>query len=340
MRYKDAGVDIDAGNEAVRQMKGWVRQTFSPAVLADLGGFGGLFRLDIKRYRDPVLVSSIDSVGTKLKVAFLAQKHDTVGQDIVNHCVNDILVQGARPLFFMDYIGIGKLVPGLVAEVVKGLSLACKENGFVLLGGETAELSDLYHPGEYDLAGCIVGIVDRKHLIDGSGIRPGDAVLGLASSGLHTNGYTLARKVLLEKCRYRVDRYLPGLKATVGETLLKVHRSYLKPLMPLIEKGHIKGLAHITGGGFYENIPRVLPEGYGADIRKSAWPVPTIFRLIQEKGKVPEREMYRTFNMGIGMVAVVREEDKGMVLRRLSLLRQEAWEIGRVVKGKKEVRIR
>lgn len=340
MRYKDAGVDIDAGNEAVKRMKGWVRQTFSPAVLADLGGFGGLFRLNAKRYRDPVLVSSIDGVGTKLKVAFLAKKHDTVGRDIVNHCVNDILVQGARPLFFMDYIGIGKLVPSLVAEVVKGISLACKENGCVLLGGETAELSDLYHPGEYDLAGCIVGIADRKLLIDGKDIRPGDAVLGLGSSGLHTNGYTLARKVLLEKCRYGVGRYLPELKATVGETLLKVHRSYLLPLWPLIERGLIKGLAHLTGGGFYENIPRVLPEGTGVEIGKDAWAVPPIFRLIQEKGKVPEREMYLTFNMGVGMAAIVREKDKGNVLRQLALFRQEAWEIGRVTKGKKEVRVR
>lgn len=339
MRYKDAGVDIDAGNEAVRRMKGWVRQTFSSSVLADLGGFGGLFRFDAQKYSDPVLVSSIDSVGTKLKVAFLAKKHDTVGQDIVNHCVNDILVQGARPLFFMDYIGIGKLVPGLVAEIVKGISIACKEGDCALLGGETAELSDLYRPGEYDLAGCIVGIVERRKIIDGRGIRPGDAAIGLGSSGLHTNGYTLARKILFEKCRYRVNSHLPGLRTTVGAILLRVHRPYLKPLMPLLDQGLIKGLAHITGGGFYDNIPRILPMGCGVEVRKDAWPVPAIFRLLQEKGRVSEREMYRTFNMGIGMVAVVRAKDKPAVLRHLGLVRQEAWEIGRVVRGKKEVRL-
>jgi len=340
MRYKDAGVDIDAGNEAVKRMKGWVRQTFSPAVLADLGGFGGLFRFDVKRYRDPVLVSSIDGVGTKLKLAFLAKKHDTVGQDLVNHCVNDILVQGARPLFFMDYIGAGKIEPSVVAEVVKGLSIACKENGCALLGGETAEMPGFYQLGEYDVAGCIVGILERGKLIDGRTIRPNDRVIGLASTGLHTNGYSLARKILFGKCKYRLDDYLAELRTTVGKALLKVHRSYLKPLTPLIDRGLIKGLAHITGGGFYENIPRILPQGCRVEIRRDSWPVPALFGLLQEKGRVPEREMYRVFNMGIGMIAVVREKDKAAVLRQLGLVRQEAWEIGRVVKGKKAVRIR
>jgi len=340
MRYKDTGVDIDAGNEAVKRMKGWVRQTFSPAVLADLGGFGGLFRFDVKRYRDPVLVSSIDGVGTKLKLAFLAKKHDTVGQDLVNHCVNDILVQGARPLFFMDYIGAGKIEPSVVAEIVKGLSIACKENGCALLGGETAEMPGFYQLGEYDVAGCIVGILERGKLIDGRTIRPNDGVIGLASTGLHTNGYSLARKILFGKCKYQVDGYLPELRTTVGKALLKVHRSYLKPLSPLIDRGLIKGLAHITGGGFYENIPRILPQGCRVEIRRDSWPIPALFGLLQEKGRVPEREMYRVFNMGIGMIAVVREKDKAAVLRQLGLVRQEAWEIGRVVKGKKAVRIR
>ncbi len=340
MRYKDAGVDIDAGNEAVKRMKGWARQTFSPAVLADLGGFGGLFRFDVKRYRDPVLVSSIDGVGTKLKLAFLAKKHDTIGQDLVNHCVNDILVQGASPLFFMDYIGTGKIEPSVVAEVVKGLSIACKGNGCALLGGETAEMPGFYQLGEYDVAGCIVGILERGKLIDGRMIRPNDGVIGLASTGLHTNGYSLARKILFEKCKYHVDGYLPELGTTMGKALLKVHRSYLKPLTPLIERGLIKGLAHITGGGFYENIPRILPQGCRVEIRRDSWPIPALFGLLQEKGRVPEREMYRTFNMGIGMIAVVREKDKAAVLRQLGLVRQEAWEIGRVVKGKKTVRIR
>ena len=340
MRYKDAGVDIDAGNEAVKRMKGWVRQTFSPAVLADLGGFGGLFRFDVKRYRDPVLVSSIDGVGTKLKFAFLTKRHDTVGQDLVNHCVNDILVQGARPLFFMDYIGAGKIEPSVVAEVVKGLSIACKENGCALLGGETAEMPGFYQLGEYDVAGCIVGVLERGKLIDGRTIRPNDGVIGLASTGLHTNGYSLARKILFGKCKYQVDGYLPELRTTVGKALLKVHRSYLKPLTPLIDRGLIKGLAHITGGGFYENIPRILPQGCRVEIRRDSWPIPALFGLLQEKGRVPEYEMYRAFNMGIGMIAVVREKDKAAVLRQLGLVRQEAWEIGRVVKGKKAVRIR
>ncbi len=340
MRYKDAGVDIDAGNEAVKRMKGWVRQTFSPAVLADLGGFGGLFRFDVKRYRDPVLVSSIDGVGTKLKLAFLTKRHDTVGQDLVNHCVNDILVQGAKPLFFMDYIGAGKTEPSVVAEVVKGLSIACQENGCALLGGETAEMSGFYKLGEYDVAGCIVGILEREKLIDGRTIRPNDGVIGLASTGLHTNGYSLARKILIGKCKYHVDGYLPELRTTMGKALLKVHRSYLKPLTPLIERGLIKGLAHITGGGFYENIPRILPQDCRVEIRRDSWSIPALFSLLQEKGRVPVREMYRTFNMGIGMIAVVREKDKAAVLRQLELVRQEAWEIGRVVKGKKAVRIR
>ena len=340
MRYKDAGVDIDAGNEAVKRMKGWVRQTFSPAVLADLGGFGGLFRFDVKRYRDPVLVSSIDGVGTKLKLAFLAKKHDTVGQDLVNHCVNDILVQGARPLFFMDYIGAGKIEPSVVAEVVKGLSIACKENGCALLGGETAEMPGFYQLGEYDMAGCIVGILECGKLIDGRTIRPNDGIIGIASTGLHTNGYSLARKILFGKCKYRLDDYLAELRTTVGKALLKVHRSYLKPLTPLIDRGLIKGLAHITGGGFYENIPRILPQGCRVEIRRDSWPVPALFGLLQEKGRVPEHEMYRTFNMGIGMIAVVREKDIIAVLRQLGLVRQEAWDIGRIVKGKKEVRLR
>ena len=307
--YKEAGVDIDAGEKAVELMKKFVKETYSSNVIKGVGGFGGLFEIDGK-----VLVSSADGVGTKLKLAF-AGKHDTVGQDLVNHCVNDILVQGAKPLFFMDYFAIGKLVPEVAADVVKGFSKACKENGCVLLGGETAELPGIYKENEYDLAGFIVGIVDKDKVIDGSRVKVGDKVIGLPSSGLHTNGYSLALNVLGDEDR---------------EELMKIHISYLKPVMSVIEK--VNGMAHITGGGLVGNIPRVLPEGTSVKINKDAWDVPKIFKKIQEKGDVPEEDMWRTFNMGIGYVLIVDVEDADFVADKTNGI-----VIGEVVKGEKKV---
>jgi len=322
MRYKDAGVNIDAGTESVQRIKKLVRSTFTRNVLTDIGGFGALFDGSLKGYREPVLVSSCDGVGTKLKVALMANRHDTVGQDLVNHCVNDILVQGARPLFFMDYAAFGRLDPRILEQVVKGFAKACQENGCSLIGGETAEMPGMYAVGDYDLAGFIVGVVEKKKLITGRNIKPGDAVIGLSTNGLQTNGYSLARKILFEKCRYQTNTYLPEIKSTVGEALLKVHPSFLGPVSPLMDKGLIKGMAHITGGGFLDNIPRVLP----------------IFDLLQKKGNVPLDDMYRTFNMGIGFVMIVAERDVNETLKMLKKFKTfKPYVIGRVVKGAKKV---
>lgn len=337
--YADAGVDIDAGNEAVSRMKTHIRSTFTPAVLADVGSFGGMFSLDKNAYESPVLVSSIDSVGTKLKIAFALNRHDTIGRDLVWHCVNDILVQGARPLFFLDYFATGRLDPAVAADVVKGLAEGCRSVGCALIGGETAELPGMYYPGEYDVAGCIVGIVERHRIIDGRKVAVGDALIGLASDGLHTNGYSLARHVLLEKAGLAVDQFLPQLNTTIGDALLAPHRCYANAILPLLDEFDIHAMAHITGGGFYDNIPRALPSDCQALVERRAWEPPAIFRLIQELGNVPEAEMYRTLNMGIGMVLVVPAEQAIYIAQRLNDAGERAYLIGNVLKGSHEVQV-
>jgi phosphoribosylformylglycinamidine cyclo-ligase len=309
MDYKSSGVDIDAGNEAVRRIRGLARSTFTPGVLSDIGSFGGLFQLDTGRYRHPVLVSSADGVGTKLKVAFLADRHDTVGVDLVNHCVNDILVQGAEPLFFLDYLATGRLSPTVAESIVGGMAAACRDNNCALLGGETAEMPGIYADGEYDLAGFIVGVVDRERLINGRTIAVGDVLVGVPSSGLHTNGYSLARKIAFELLNLRVDSHVSALGTTVGEAFLVPHRSYLPLVQPLLEAGRIKGMAHITGGGITDNLPRILPHGTAAQVHLSSWEVPRLFRWLQESGRVPFDDMMRTFNMGIGLIVVTTRHD-------------------------------
>ncbi|MDI6739654.1 MAG: phosphoribosylformylglycinamidine cyclo-ligase [Candidatus Edwardsbacteria bacterium] len=337
MRYKDAGVNIDAGNESVRRIKSIVRSTFTRSVLTDIGGFGALFDGQLKGYKQPVLVSSCDGVGTKLKVALLAGSHGTVGQDLVNHCVNDILVQGAKPLFFMDYAAFGRLDPKILESIVTGFAKACRENGCSLVGGETAEMPGIYASGDYDLAGFIVGVVEKKKLITGKTIKPGDMVIGLGTNGLQTNGYSLARKILFDKCGYKVGTYLPELKTTVGEALLKVHPSFLKAVSPLLDKGLVKGMAHITGGGFLDNIPRALPNNCDVEIARGSWPALPVFPLMQEQGGVPEDDMYRTFNMGIGFVLITAAADLDKTIKMLKATKPRAHQIGRVVKGKQRV---
>jgi phosphoribosylformylglycinamidine cyclo-ligase len=339
LTYKNSGVNIQAGDEATERIKRLARSTFTPEVLKGIGSFGGFFEFKINKYRDPVLVSSVDSVGTKLKVAFMMGKHDTVGEDIVNHCVNDILVHGAKPLFFLDYIGIGKLHPKVVAEIVKGLSKACKKAGCALIGGETAELPEFYKKGEYDLAGCIVGVVEKKKIIDGAGIRTGDQIIGLKSSGLHTNGYTLARKVLFQSARYDVNDYVKELKTTMGKELLKVHHCYAPLILLTLTKFKIKGMAHITGGGIKGNLKRILPPNCDAKILAKSWKIPPIFKLIQKKGNIEDKEMFRAFNMGIGLIMVVSKEETNRVLNQLSSLKETAYHIGEITKGKGEVNL-
>ncbi|HXI29902.1 MAG TPA: phosphoribosylformylglycinamidine cyclo-ligase, partial [Vicinamibacterales bacterium] len=296
MDYRQAGVDIDAGNETVRRIRSLARSTFTPAVLSDIGSFGGLFALDRDRFREPVLVSSADGVGTKLKVAFMTGRHDTVGADLVNHCVNDILVQGAEPLFFLDYLATGRLAPAVAEQVVAGVARGCRENGCALLGGETAEMPGFYADGEYDIAGFIVGIVDKARVIDGRTIAPGDVLIGFPSAGLHTNGYSLARRVLFDVTGWTPDTFVPDLGTTVGDALLAPHRSYLSSVRPLIERDLVKGLAHITGGGITENLPRVLPEGCAAEIDLRSWQVPPLFNVLQVRGGISTDEMFRAFN--------------------------------------------
>jgi phosphoribosylformylglycinamidine cyclo-ligase len=333
--YRDAGVDIDAGNEAVRLMKAAVRSTFNKHVLGDLGSFGGLFEFDKARYKKPVLVSSTDGVGTKIKVAALARRYDTVGQDLVNHCVNDILVQGARPLFFLDYVAMGRLDPLMVSSLVGGLAKACREQGTVLIGGETAEMPGLYADGDFDLAGTIVGVVERDRVVNGRGIKPGDAVIALPSTGLHTNGFSLARKVLFDKQRYKVGQVVKPLGRTLGEALLAVHRCYAQPVLALMEKVPVEGMAHITGGGL-ENIPRVLPEGCQVRIRRGTWPVPPIFELIVRDGNVPEDDAYRTLNMGLGLILIVKARHAQAALSFFKKQKEPAYLVGEVVKGEKK----
>jgi len=334
--YADAGVSIDNANLAVAKIREFARSTFNNRTLTEIGSFGGMFSGAFPGMADPILVASADGVGTKLKLAFETGIHNTVGADLVNHCVNDILVQGARPLFFLDYFATGKLEPDVTASVVEGMARACKENGCVLLGGETAEMPDFYPPGEYDLAGFIVGVVDKKNVIDGKSIVPGDVVLGIPSNGLQTNGYSLARKLFFEVAGYNPDTYLDELGETVGKALLKTHQSFLRPLEGLLDKGIIKGLAHITGGGFLENIPRILPDGVSVEIKRGTWPELPVFGVMQSLGNVSEKEMFRTFNMGIGMIAVISSENKKTLMSHLD----GCFEIGRVVEGEKSVSIK
>ena len=317
MDYKTSGVDIDAGQAVVERVKHLARSTFSDGVLSDIGTFGGLFRPELSGMDEPVLVASADGVGTKLKVAFATGVHTTVGADLVNHCVNDILVQGARPIFFLDYLATGRLAPAVSAEVIEGVAAACRENGCALLGGETAEMPGFYADGEYDLAGFVVGLVDRADILDGRSIAPGDALIGLPSSGLHTNGYSLARQILFDRLGLGVDAEVEVFGCTVGEELLRTHRSYAATTRPAIDTGRLKGIAHITGGGLTDNVPRILPEGCTAVIDPDRWSRLPIFDFLQAEGEVPEAEMYRTFNMGIGLVIVCAPDDVHDVVAKL-----------------------
>jgi len=329
--YKKAGVDIDAGNEAVRLMGGAVRSTFRPEVLSDIGGFGGLFALDLHKYKEPVLVSGADGVGTKLKVAFMADKHDTVGQDAVAMCVNDILVQGAEPLFFLDYLAVGRLEPEKVAEIVGGVAAGCRLAGCALLGGETAEMPGFYRDGEYDLAGFAVGVVDRQKIINGSRSQVGDLVIGLPSTGLHSNGFSLARKIFFEGAGWSLDRYIPELGKTLGEELLTPTKIYVRPVLNLLAKTAVRGMAHITGGGLLENVPRCLPPGLGVSLERQAWTIPPVFALLQRLGDVSEDEMFRTFNMGIGFVLVIAKDALEIVMTLLREAGEAPLLLGEVV---------
>jgi phosphoribosylformylglycinamidine cyclo-ligase len=329
--YGEAGVDIDAKMTALQRAKQMIRKTQTPGVVGEWGSFGGLFR---SPGAAEVLVSSTDGVGTKLVVALRMGRHDTVGQDIVNHCVNDILVQGARPLFFLDYIGMGKIEQRTMAQLIQGLCKACRENDCALLGGETAELPDLYSDGAYDLVGTIVGSVAKKDLVTGRGVRSGDVLIGLPSSGLHTNGYTLARAVIFRKAQLALDDTFPGTKQRVGDVLLAVHRSYLKPVQALMKAVPVRGMAHITGGGFYDNVPRVLPAGVNAVVDRAAWTPLPVFQFVQDSGAVERDEMYRVFNMGIGMVIAVRAADRDAALAILRKAGEKPSVIGWVEKGR------
>ncbi|MFU8861602.1 MAG: phosphoribosylformylglycinamidine cyclo-ligase [Cyclonatronaceae bacterium] len=328
--YKDAGVDIQAGEKLVESIKDMVKQTHTPGVLTNIGGFGGLFRPDFTGYRDPVLVSSVDGVGTKLKVAIMAGKYDTVGQDLVNHCVNDIAVCGAEPLFFLDYFSTGKLEQHVAFDVIKGFTIACRENDCALIGGETAEMPDLYKEGEFDLAGTVVGVVDRSEIIDGKDVGEGDILVGFGSNGLHTNGYSLARKVLFGT--YKVDEYVGELGTTTGEALLAVHRSYLGIIRKLKSLDGIKALSHITGGGIIGNTKRVTPEGFELDIDWGSWDRPAIFDLIKKTGNVPEEDMRKTFNLGIGLIAVADQHLIHDIRELFSEENETVYEMGRVIR--------
>jgi phosphoribosylformylglycinamidine cyclo-ligase len=336
LTYRDAGVDIDAAHEAMSGIAGLIRSTRTADTLSDLGSFGGLYRVP-RQVGSPVLVASTDGVGTKLKLAFLTGRHDTVGEDLVNHCVNDILVQGATPLFFLDYIGLGRLEPGVVEAVVAGIARGCRANGCALLGGETAEMPDIYAPGEYDLAGTIVGIVEEDRILDGSRIRRGDLVIAIASSGLHTNGYSLARRIVFDAMGLAPDDPFPDEEASVADVLLRVHRSYLGGLREPVGEGRVRGLAHITGGGLLDNVPRILPHGLSARIEQESWEVPPVFRVLKREGGVEEREMFRAFNMGVGMIVVADPAEATSLLEHLSLAGERAWIAGEIVPGEREV---
>ncbi len=333
LTYRDAGVDIDKANEAKQRIKELARSTFNRNVLSEIGAFAGQYRLDLSSYSKPVLVSSADGVGTKLKIAFLTGIHDTVGIDIVSHCTNDILVQGALPMFFLDYIATGTLEPHVVAKIVEGLAEGCRKSECVLLGGETAEMPDFYRAGEYDLAGFIVGIADEEGLYNPSLVTEGDRLIGLPSSGLHTNGYSLVRKLVFEQERMKVETYVDELEKTIGEELLVPHRNYLRTVKSLILDGKLSGIAHITGGGITENLDRVLPSGLDARVELGTWEPLPIFRFIQERGRVSKKEMLRTFNMGIGLVLVVPEKLVGQVEEDLLSRSEKFFHIGSVIKG-------
>jgi len=335
--YADAGVDITAGDRAKRRIKMLAQKTFTKNVLGGVGGFGGLFHLDPAKYSDPVLVSSADGVGTKLKVAFQMGIHNSVGADLVNHCVNDIAVQGATPLFFMDYLATGEIHPGVVEEVVGGIARACKANGCALIGGETAQMPGFYADGEYDLAGFIVGVVEKSRVITGAAIQPGDVLIGLPSTGLHTNGYSLARRLLFEVAGYAPQRYVSAIKEKAGTALMQTHRSYLSILRKLTAVDLVAGMAHITGGGITENLPRILPKGTAAVVELGSWPVPPLFTHLQELGAVAQDEMLRTFNMGIGMVVVVSSDNFRRTRAVLERAREPFFVIGNVVRGTKPV---
>lgn len=332
MSYRDAGVDLDAADRAKGALKELVARTRDENTLSEMGLFGGLYAVP-QGLAQPVLVSSADGVGTKLKIAFLAGTHDTVGQCLVNHCVNDILVQGAAPLFFLDYLAAGQLEEGVVTEVVKGVAQACLENKCALLGGETAEMPDFYSLGEYDLAGFITGVVERDRILDGSRVRPGDVLIGLGSSGLHTNGYSLARKIVLERMALEVSDVIPEVGKTVGDALLAVHRSYSASLRPLLDQERIHGLAHITGGGIPGNLPRIFTQGQGARIDTSSWEIPALFRVLQEGGAVATKEMFRVFNMGVGMIVITSAGKADSVANDLAAAGERSWILGEVVDG-------
>ncbi len=347
--YARAGVDIALGNSVKATLPRLLASTHRPEVLGSVGGFGGLFALNHRKYREPVLVSSVDGVGTKLKIAFMAGRHDTVGQDLVNHCVNDIAVLGAEPLFFLDYIGTGKLERRIFTQIIKGFAKACAENHCALIGGETAQMPGFYQPGEYDLSGTIVGVVERSRILDGKSVKPGDLVIGLASNGLHTNGYSLARKILFEQLKLTCDTHVPALRKSLGNELLQVHRSYGLVILELLRKfnpptqpmrrGSIKAIAHITGGGFVDNIPRMLPRNCDVIIREGTWDMPPIFRLLQEKGGISTEELYQVFNMGIGMTLIVQSDRADDILRHIHTKKHKAFIIGIVKKGKGQARI-
>lgn len=332
LSYRDAGVDIDAANRTKAGIASLVASTRTPAVLSELGSFAGLCRVP-SGLRAPVLVASTDGVGTKLKIAFLTGRHDTVGHDLVNHCVNDVLVAGAQPLFFLDYVGMGRLEPGTVEALVMGVAEGCRENGCALLGGETAEMPDFYAAGEYDLAGTLVGVVEEERILGSARVRVGDRLVALASLGLHTNGYSLARKVLLERMGLTVEDRFPGADESVGEVLLRSHRSYLAALRPALGRDGLHALAHVTGGGLLENLPRVLPPGARARVERGSWEVPAVFRTLQEHGAIADEEMFRAFNMGVGMVAVVAPEAVDEVVRDAGRAGVDAWLVGEVRPG-------
>jgi phosphoribosylformylglycinamidine cyclo-ligase len=338
--YKEAGVNIDLANQIVKEIKPLISKTFIPGVLGGIGGFGGLFSLTEQNYKEPVLVSGTDGVGTKLKIAFALDKHDSVGIDLVAMCVNDIVTCGAKPLFFLDYISIGKLSEKVVVELIKGITEGCKMAKCALLGGETAEMPGFYPEGEYDLAGFAVGIVEKSKIIDGRDIKEGDSVIGIASNGLHSNGFSLVRKVLLEEKKYKMEKKMSSLKESLGEELLKPTKIYVQPVLYLLGKYKILGIAHITGGGLVENVSRILPEGVSVQIDQKSWSKPPIFSLIQKEGKISDEEMYRTFNIGIGMVLIVPQNDALRIINELKMIRYDSYIIGKVIKGNKQIIIR
>jgi phosphoribosylformylglycinamidine cyclo-ligase len=335
--YKDAGVDKEAGYKEVQLIKNIIKKTHKEGVISDIGGFSGLFQLDNKSYKEPVLVSGTDGVGTKLKLAFMMDKHSTIGEDCVAMCVNDILCQGAKPLFFLDYIATGKLIPEKMAKVVEGIANGCIKGECALIGGETAEMPGFYNEEEYDLAGFCVGVVDKEKIINGSKVAEGDIIIGLPSSGVHSNGYSLVRKIVFDKKKMKVDEFIPELKTTIGQELLKPTRIYTKAVMPLIEKFNIKGIVHITGGGFYENIPRIVPEGLTAVINTKEINTPEIFNLLQQWGNINTREMYSTFNMGIGMVLILDKEELDDISKALKEQGEDFVLLGKIEKGKEKV---